>query len=149
MKLYYNLFRWLFGYHTFCLAKTKNVAWLSEKFEISLKLWWVSNSKHFAGESVKFDFLKVDGVGAKWYVESFRIAFALQIYMIATFADHFKLADVIIITKSRSVNHFDPEAHLRWNNTWARLDRIEIIRKIRIFPYDIEISLHLWTVLQY
>lgn len=122
MKLNDNFFCWLFSYDSFGLAEIKNIARLSKKLEICLNLRRISDCKNFTRKRVKFNFIKVNRIGAEWYVISFWVAFALKINLVSALANHLKLANIIIISKSWCVNDFDCETHLRRNIAKAWLN---------------------------
>lgn len=72
----------------------------------------------------------------------------MQHNLIATFAYHFEFADIIIVSKSRSVLYFDAKVHFGRDYSRAGLNSVEIIRELWFLGYDVKISLYFWAVLE-
>lgn len=72
----------------------------------------------------------------------------MQHNLITTFAYHFEFADIIIISKSRSILYFNTEVHFGRYYSRAGLNSVEIIWELWFFGYDVKIRLYFWTVLE-
>lgn len=53
-----------------------------------------------------------------------------------------------MVAEPGSVEQLDGEVHLGRDDSAGRLDRVEIVRELRLLGYDIEARLHLRAVLE-